>query len=352
VNAVRTRESQSNAATATLRQMILSFRVTQMIHVAAKLQIADRLAEAPQTASQLAEATGAEPRALYRLLRALAAVGIFRETGDGAYALTPLGQTLRKDAAGSLHGMAMLYGEEWLWQAYGRMHHSIQTGQPAFEDVHGEPLFDFLMARPDAAAVFNSGMSSFSHQEAEAILAAYDFSATSRVVDVGGGDGTMLLAMLRRHAALSGMVLELPAVAAEAERKLASAGLGGRSVCISGDFFESVPAGADVYLVKNVIHDWRDPQAMLILHNCRRAMRPDSRLLLAERIIPAGGGAAEAKLFDISMMVVAGGEERTEREHRGILAAAGLEMTRVIPTQSSLSLIEAVPAPDAFVRRS
>jgi SAM-dependent methyltransferase len=351
VNAVRTRESQSNAAAATLRQMILSFRVTQMIHVAAKLQIADRLAETPQTASQLAEATGAEPRALYRLLRALAAVGIFRETGDGAFLLTPVGQTLRKDAVGSLHGMALLYGEEWLWQAYGRMHHSIQTGQPAFDEVHGEPLFDFLLARPEAAAVFNSAMSSFSEQEADAILAAYDFSGMAKIVDVGGGDGTMLVAMLRRHVGLSGMVLELPAVAAEAERKLAAAGLAGRSVSLSGDFFQSVPDGADVYLLKNIIHDWRDPQAMLVLHNCRRAMRPDSRLLLAERIIPAGSGAAEAKLFDISMMVVAGGAERTEREHRGILAAAGLELSRVIPTQSPLSLIEAVPAPDAFLGR-
>lgn len=343
MNATRTRESQSNAAAATLRQMILSFRVTQMIHVAAKLQIADRLAEAPQTASQLAAATRAEPRALYRLLRALAAVGIFRETGDGAFALTPVGQTLRKDAAESLHGMALLYGEEWLWQAYGRMHHSIQTGQPAFDQVHGEPLFDFLMARPDAAAVFNSGMSSFSHQEADAIMAAYDFSGVGKVIDVGGGDGTMALALLRRHAQLSGLILELPMVAEEAERKLSAAGLSARSVCTSGDFFESVPMGGDVYLLKNIIHDWRDPQAMLILRNCWRAMRPDSRLLLAERIIPAGSGAAEAKLFDISMMVVAGGQERTEREHRGILAAAGLDLVRVIPTNSPLSLIEAVP---------
>jgi SAM-dependent methyltransferase len=209
--------------------------------------------------------------------------------------------------------------------------------------VYGEPLFDFLMSRPDAAAVFNSGMSSFSHQEAEAILTAYDFSGVGKLIDVGGGDGTMALALLRRHAQLSGLILELPMVAEEAERKLSAAGLSARSVCTSGDFFESVPMGGDVYLLKNIIHDWRDPQAMLILRNCWRAMRPDSRLLLAERIIPAGSGAAEAKLFDISMMVVAGGQERTEREHRGILAAAGLDLVRVIPTNSPLSLIEAVP---------
>ncbi|MFM9845418.1 MAG: methyltransferase [Dongiaceae bacterium] len=346
MNAIRTLESQNNAATATLRQMILSFRVTQMIHVAAKLQIADRLADAPQTAGQLAGATGAEPRALYRLLRALAAVGIFRETGDGAFALTPVGRTLRKDAAGSLHGMALLYGEEWLWQAYGRMHHSVQTGQPAFDEVHGEPLFDFLMARPEAAAVFNGAMSSFSHQEADAILAAYDFSGVGKVIDVGGGDGTLAVALLRRHAQLTGLILDLPMVVEEAERKLSAAGLSARSACTSGDFFESVPKGGDIYLLKNIIHDWRDAQAMLILRNCRRAMRPDSRLLLAERIIAAGSGAAEAKLFDISMMVVAGGQERTESEHRAILAAAGLELVRVIPTQSPLSLIEAAPVAD------
>jgi hypothetical protein len=259
LNAIRTRESQSNAAAATLRKMILSFRVTQMIHVAAKLQIADRLAEAPQTASQLAAATGAEPRALYRLLRALAAVGIFRETGDGAFALTPVGQTLRKDAAESLHGMALLYGEEWLWQAYGRMHHSIQTGQPAFDQVHGEPLFDFLMARPDAAAVFNSGMSSFSHQEADAILAAYDFSGVGKVIDVGGGDGTMALALLRRHAQHRPDP-GLPVVAEEAERKaVGSKPLGAQRLHIRR-FLWSVPMGGDVYLLKNIIHDWLTPR--------------------------------------------------------------------------------------------
>jgi len=346
LNAIRTRESQNNAAAATLRQMIMSFRVTQMIHVAAKLHIADRLGEKPQTAGQLAAATGAEPRALYRLLRALAAVGLFRESEDGAFALTPVGQALRTDADGSAHGLALLYGEEWLWQAYGHMHHSVSTGQSAFEEVHGEPLFDFLMGRPEAAAVFNNAMSGFSGQEAEAILAAYDFAGFRKIIDIGGGEGALMTAILRRHPQLSGLVFDLAPVAAAAEGKLAGAGLASRSFSVAGDFFESVPCGGDVYLLKSVIHDWKDAEAMLILRNCRRAMKADSRLLLAERVIPAGAGAAEAKLFDISMMVVAGGQERTEREHRGLLASAGLELVRVIPTESPLSLIEAVPVVD------
>jgi hypothetical protein len=346
LSAIRTRDSQSNAAAATLRQMIMSFRVTQMIHVAAKLHIADKLAGGPQTASQLAAATGAEPRALYRLLRALAAVGLFREIGDGAFVLTPVGQALRKDAAGSAHGLALLYGEEWLWQAYGRMHHSVSTGQPAFDEVHGEALFDFLSANPDAAAVFNGAMSSFSGQEAEAIIAAYDFSDVRRVIDVGGGEAALMTAILRHYPDISGLVFDLEPVAMAAEDKLVAAGLATRSLCIGGDFFESVPCNGDVYVLKSVIHDWKDAEAILILRNCRRAMKADSRLLLAERIIPEGDGAAEAKLFDINMMVVAGGQERTEREHRGLLAAAGFESSRVIPTQSPLSLIEAVPVVD------
>jgi SAM-dependent methyltransferase len=346
LNALRTRESQSNAAAATLRQMIMSFRVTQMIHVAAKLRIADCLAEGSQTACQLAAATGAEPRSLYRLLRALASVGLFRESEDGAFALTPVGQALRADAAGSAHGLAMLYGEEWLWRAYGRMHHSVSTGQSAFEQVHGQPIFDFLSERPGAAAVFNYAMSGFSGQESEAILAAYDFGGAGKVIDIGGGEGALMTAILRRYPQLSGLVFDLAPVAAAAEDRLAAAGLLSRSVCVAGDFFESVPCGGDVYLLKSVIHDWKDAEAMLILRNCRRAMKPASRLLVAERVIPVGAGAAEAKLFDISMMVVAGGQERTEREHRGLLASAGFELARVIPTQSPLSLIEAVPVVD------
>jgi SAM-dependent methyltransferase len=343
LSTMRTRESQNNAAAATLRQMIMSFRITQMIHVAAKLQIADKLAAGPQTAGQLAEAAGAEPRSLYRLLRALAAVGLFRDIGDGAFALTPVGQALRKDAAGSAHGLAMLYGEEWLWRAYGRMHHSVSTGQCAFEQLHGEALFDFLSANPHAAAVFNDAMSGFSGQEAEAILAAYDFSGVHRVIDIGGGEAALMMAILRCYPQISGMVFDLEPVAMAAEDKLAAAGLATRGLCVAGDFFESVPGSGDIYLLKSVIHDWKDAEAMLILRNCRRAMKPESRLLLAERIIPEGEGAAEAKLFDINMMVVAGGQERTEREHRGLLAGAGLELSRVIPTQSPLSLIEAIP---------
>jgi hypothetical protein len=332
------------SAAAALRQLIMGFRVTQLIYVAAKLGLADRLEHGPQTPQQLAHAVGAGPRALYRLLRALASLGVFVETADGAFALTPLAHLLQSNVAGSLRSLALLYGEEWLWQAYGGMLYSVQTGQPAFEQAHGQPLYDYLHDHPSAAALFNQAMSAYSAQEAAAILAAYDFSGASRVVDVGGGHGALLSALLHEHPHLSGILLDLAPVVAGAQRQLADAGLAGRATCVAGDFFEALPSGGDVYLLKSVLHNWDDAAAPRILRTCRQAMARHARLLVVERVIPPGNTSAEAKLFDINMMVVVGGQERTEREYDTLFQAAGFNLTRVIQTGSPLSLIEGAPA--------
>ena len=309
------------SAAATLRQLIMGFRVTQLIYVAAKLGLADHLEQGPQTPHALAQAVGAEPQALYRLLRALASIGLFAETADGAFRLTPLAKLLQTNLAGSLRGLAILYGEEWLWQAYGHMLFSVETGRPAFEQIHGEPLYDYLGHHPAAEAQFQAAMSGYSAQEAAAILAAYDFSTVATVVDVGGAS-----------------------VVADAQRQLADAGLASRATCVAGDFFAALPSGGDIYLLKSVLHNWEDAAATRILRSCRQAMSRRARLLVIERVIPSGDAPAEAKLFDINMLVTVGGQERTEREYRALFQAAGFDLTQIIPTYSPLSLIEGAPA--------
>ena len=327
-----------------LRQLIMGFRTTQLIAVAVKLGLADHLQGEPQTAEQLAQAAGAEPQALRRLLRALASLGIFAETADGAFTLTPLAEPLQANMAGSLRSLALLYGEEWLWQAYGQMLYSVQTGQPSFERVHGQPLFGYLRDHPAAAEQFNQAMTGYSAQESAAILAAYDFSEAAKVVDVGGGHGALLGALLQAHAGLSGVLFDQAPVVAGARRRLADAGVGARVKCVAGDFFTAeLPAGADIYMLKSVLHDWDDTATLRILRACRQAMPDQARLLVIERLITEGNTASEAKLFDINMLVVLGGKERTERDYRALFQAAGFQLTRVVATESPLSLVEGTP---------
>ena len=343
----RDRQSAATAADGSaLRQLIMGFRTTQMIHVAAKLGIADRLAQGPQDADALARAVGAAPRPLYRLLRALASIGIFAETPQGAFALTPAARLLQSDVPGSLRTTALLYGDAVFWDAYGRMLHSVRTGEPAFEHAHGEPLFAHLANNPDAAALFHQAMSGFSAQEMTAILAAYDFSGFAHVVDVGGGEGALVAALLGKYPQLRATVLDLATVADGAQRLLADAGLTERASFIAGDFFGEIPRGGDLYLLKSVIHNWNDAAAANILRGCRRAMSDDARVILIERVIPAANVPSEATLFDINMLVVLGSQERTESEYRALFDAAGFRLTRVVPTDSPMSLIEGVPVPE------
>jgi SAM-dependent methyltransferase len=340
--------AQPDATTAAaLRNMIMGFRATQLVYVAAKLGLADHLQQGPQAPERLAQLVGAEPRALARLLRALASLGVFAETSAGAFATTPLARLLQTGSPGSLRGMAILYGENWLWQAYGQMLHSVQTSRPAFEHVHGQPFYEYLDRHPAAATQFQEAMSAFSDQEAAAILAAYDFSRPAVVIDVGGGHGALIAALLLAHPQLSGVVFDLPEVAAEAGRRLAAVGLAARARGVAGDMFAQIPADGDLYLLKSVLHNWDDAACVAILRACRRAMADDSRLLVIERIVPPGNSPAEAKLFDINMLVALGGQERTEREYRRLFEAAGFELTGIVATSSPLSLIEGLPVAPA-----
>jgi len=324
-----------------LRRLILGLRTTQLLAVAAQLGVADALQDEPRSAAALADELRVDANALRRLLRALARLGVFAETDDGRIVHTPLSEPLRGDAERSLRDVARLYGAPWLWHAYGELLDSVRTGQPAFEHVHAQPFYDYLDAHPAAAEQFNRAMNAYTAHEVTAIAEACDLAEAATVVDIGGGHGALVAALLQRHPRLRGIVFERADVVDGARRALADAGLAARSVCVAGDFFEHVPASADAYLLKSVLHNWSDDDALRILRACQRALHPSARLLIAERVIAPGAAGAEAALFDINMMVTVGGQERSEAEYAALLAAAGLRLQRTTATASPLSVIEA-----------
>jgi hypothetical protein len=326
-----------------LRQLIMGFRVTQLIYVAAKLGLADHLARKPLTSPELAQALGINPGALYRLLRALASLGIFAQSNGGTFEMTPAAELLRRDKPGSLRSTAMLYGDQLLWHVYGQLSRAIETGKPAFDQVYGQSFYAYLDQHPDSAALFHDAMTGFSEQEEAAILAAYDFSAVRSIVDVGGGHGALVAALLRAHSDLQAVIFDRTPPADDALRLFSRSGRAARAKFIQGDFFDGVPPGGDLYLLKSVIHNWDDASATTILSKCHDAMPEHGRVLIAERVVPSGNLPSEAKLFDINMLVSVGGQERTEAEYAAILRGAGLELMKVVPTRSHLSLVEAVP---------
>lgn len=331
-----------NARTA-MRHMIMGFRTTQLIYAAAKLGIADLLKDGPREVSAIASAVGAHPRALYRLLRALASLGILAETTDGGFQLTGFAQTLRSDVPGSLRGLALLYGDEWLWHAYGSTLYSVTTGLPAFDLVHGQPLFEYLHLHPEAASTFNQAMTGYSELESAAVLSAYDFADAAKLVDVGGGQGALLAAILKAYPQTSGVLFDQESVIDHARYVMAHTGVADRCAMTPGNFFDAIPKGGDVYVLKSVLHDWDDERSITILKNCREVMRRGSRLLVIERVVPEGNEPSEAKLFDINMLVVIGGLERTAREYQELFEAAGFELTRIIRTEALVSIVEGVP---------
>jgi hypothetical protein len=326
-----------------LMQMITGFRVTQLLHVAAKLGIADKLGDGPKSSRELAQECGCDADALYRTLRALSNLGVLIELGQQRFRLTPLGEHLRSGRQGSLHAAALLYGEPWLWNAYGHLLHSVQTGRPAFEHTHGSAFFDYLAANELAADTFNAAMTAFSDQETTALLRAFDFSEVGHVVDVGGGHGRLVATLLRSYPRLRASLFDKPEVVSGASELQDPEGLGARCTIAPGNFFEAVPPGGDVYLLKSVIHDWDDDRASQILKRCREVMSPMSRLLVIERVVGDPSEASEAKLFDINMLAILGGRERTQFEHQALLHTAGLRLTRIISTPSPLTVLEAMP---------
>lgn len=321
-----------------LVRLAFGFAVSQALRVVADLEIADHLGDGEWSVDDLAAKTHSNADALYRVMRLLAAEGLFRETAVRRFRLTKVGEVLRSDKGSSPRDLIrMLNGEPYL--AFAQLDHSVRTGLPAFDEVFGKPRFDWLADHPDEAALFQRAMVTLGRDSNEAIAEAYDFGAFSRVVDVGGGHGQLLSAILARHAHLSGVLFDLPSSIPTI--RSGAAGYLPRTEFIGGNFFESVPHGADIYLMKKVIHDWNDEQAIVILRNCRDAMAPHGKVLIAETIVPDGNEPNPIKLIDVNMLVVTGGKERTQAEYAALLAAAGLGLERVISTSQPISVLEA-----------
>jgi SAM-dependent methyltransferase len=316
--------------------------ITQGIWVAAELGIADLLAHAPQTVEVLAEQTHTRRDALSRVLRALASVGIFSEDIHGKFSLTPLADLLRSDVPGSQRSIAILMGAEF-YQSWGELLHSVRTGEPGFHKRFGAPFFRYMEEHPDRHGIYDSAMTGVHGGETEPMLDAYDFSSFRTVVDVGGGNGLALAYILKRHPAIQGTLFDLPAVADRARSGMSRTDVSSRIRIEGGDFFSGVPAGADAYILRHIIHDWEDQDAMAILRECRKAMKPDSKILIVEMVIPPGNEPGFGKWLDIMMLLVAG-RERTQEEYDGLFSKAGLTMTRVIPTASDVSIVEGMRA--------
>jgi len=325
-------------------QMISAFWLSRSIYAAAKLGLADLVRERPRTVAELADATETHAQSLHRLLRALASAGVFAEDEAGRFQTTPLAATLERDAPGSMRAFAMTELGEEHYPAWGELLHSLRTGETAFDKVFGMPVFDFFARNPENARIFNDAMTGLTSVVNAAVVEAYDFKPFRRVVDVGGGHGGFLAAVLDASPEAAGVLFDSPQVVEGAHALLESQGIAGRCEAVGGDFFEGVPAGGDLYTLKWIIHDWDDAQSARILRNVRAAMSDGGRLILVEQVIPPGNEPSLGKFVDLNMLVMTGGRERTEGEFRALYDAAGFRLTRVVHTASPMSIVEGEPA--------
>lgn len=315
---------------------------TRALQIAAELGVADLLAEGPRPCADLAEATGTDADALHRMLRLLASRGVFQESEPGVFGLTRLGGPLRSDHPATVRSVLVM-DSTVAPLVFGGVEHSLRTGEPTFPTVAGEDFYDYLEHHPEDGRVFDRAMDDLTRLTAPAVLDAHDFSGAGLVVDVGGGSGTFMSALLRRHPDVTGLILDTPRVAEVAAERIRAEGLDDRCSAVGGDFFEEVPGDGDVYVLKWVLHNWSDERAARILSSCRRAMHPRARLLDIELVLPEGDAEHPGKSMDLSMLVTSGGRERSERQLTDLLSQAGLRLERVVATDSPYSILQAVP---------
>ena len=337
-------ESAAELPQFAMLQMITGFWVSRASYVAAKLGLADMVKDTPKTADELARLTGTHAPSLYRVLRALASVGVFAEDGQGHFAKTTLSETLRSDTPGSMRALAMVELGQEHFPAWGNLMHSVKTGETAFDNLFKQNAWEYYARNPEDASNFNKAMKGLTEMVNQAVLSAYDFSGFNKVVDVAGGTGGLISAILKTNPKMRGVLFDLPSVIAEAGPLLDAADVRDRCETAPGDFFVSVPAGGDAYVMKWIIHDWDDAKSKTILENIGKAMKGNGKLLLIETVVPEGNHPDLSKFLDLNMMVMTGGRERTEAEFKSLLAASGFELMRVIRTASPVCVIEAVRA--------
>lgn len=323
-------------------QMSTGHWVSKMIYAASKLELADRLSEGPKTAEELAGPTGTHAPSLHRLMRTLAGLGIFAKSDEGRFGLTALGESLKKGSPGSAHETVLTMAGPTFNAAFEEILHSIETGETGFEKAFGMPIFDYYAQHQDEASLFSQSMVGIHGGEPPAVAAVYDFSGFDTIVDVGGATGNMLSTVLSSYEGPRGILYDLPHVVTDAPPSLEKSGVADRVTIETGSFFDSVPSGGDAYILSHIIHDWNEDQCITILSNIRRAMKPDSKLLIVEFVLPEDDSPHFGKIADIIMLVVPGGQERTPSEYEALLAKAGFKMTRVVPTETPVSIVEAV----------
>jgi hypothetical protein len=325
-------------------QLLHGKLVAQAICAAAELGVADHLAETPLSAETLARATATHPPSLYRLLRVLASVGIFKELPEQNFTHTELSLTLKSNVPGSVQGIACMIGAEWHAVAETKMMHSLRTGETAFGFLHGKGVFEYLQGDAPAGRLFDTAMTGLTQAANHAINQAYDFSWARNIVDVGGGHGSLLSSILLACPNTHGIVFDAPSVVAGAAATIDTAGLHQRCRPIAGDFFSSVPPDGDLYILKHILHDWNDQAALSILRSCRAAASRRSKLLVVEDLVGVANAPSSAKITDIEMLVIFGGCERTIAEYTALLDRAGFKLERTIQTALPLFVLEAAPA--------
>jgi ubiquinone/menaquinone biosynthesis C-methylase UbiE len=324
-----------------LLDMMMSGIMAQSLAVVAELGIADLLVDGPKSAAELAAKVKVQPDKLHRLLRYTASHGVFRDVGDGRFELTPLSEVLRSDSPHSVRAAGRMI--ERASRSYAFLQENVRTGRCGYDLAFGKPLFEDLSQKPEDAAIFDAAMKSFHGGETEAMLNAYSLIGVDTVCDIGSGSGVMMAAMLERYLTLKGILFDLDHVMARTRANMEAAGVANRCRFEAGSFFETIPAGADVYTIRHIIHDWQDGECIRILGNVRKAMKPGSKLLVLEAVIPEGNDPHFSKMADMAMMIWPNGTERTAAEYRSLLAASGFELAGITPTQSPISVIEARP---------
>ena len=324
-------------------QLISGFWIARGVYVIAKLGIPDLLAGGAKTAEELAQQTDVHAPSLFRILRALVSVGVLAVDSENRFALTPLTETLVTNAPGSLRWFAVSELGQEHYPAWGNLMHSVKTGEIAFDEFFGMDIWAYFQRNPADAAVFNDSMSGMTAVVNESLTTLYDFSKFKTVVDVGGGHGALITRILKANPEAKGVLYDAPQVVSGAQDRLNAEGLSDRCETVAGDFFKSVPAGGDVYVMKWIIHDWDDERAIRILKNCRTQMNPDSRLIIVDCVVPDSNEPHFAKFIDLNMLVMTGGKERTQDEFAKLFDAAGFKLLRVIPTEAPTSIIEGQP---------
>jgi hypothetical protein len=335
-------EQQQQQTAQHVFQLATGYIVSTALQAAVQLRLADLLGNGARSTAELAGDCGVNEDALYRVLRALASVGVFEEVAPRRFGLNPAAAMLRSDAPGSLYDMVRWISSPFHLRVYSEAMHSVKTGETAAKKAVGIEVFDYFAKDEELSRVFNNAMTSFSGMVVPAALDAYDFSGIRVLVDVAGGHGGVLTGVLERHPAMRGILCDLDHVIAGARKRVAAIGMPGRVECVTTDIFASVPEGGDAYLMKHIIHDWDDARAGLILRNIRKVLPQNGRVILLECVLAPGNAPDFGKILDLEMLLLPGGRERTADEFRALFAANGYELTKIVPTKSPLSVIEAV----------